>query len=289
MGSPRFAIYFVPAAASGLYRFGAAVLGYDCYSGEAVAHQRAGELSEADWAALTAEPRRYGFHATLKAPFRLRSEFTEDDLVAELRDLAASITHYPRFEPTVDLIAGFVAIVPQSRGEAVDRLAADCLTRFDRFRAPLTADEKARRTAAGLSAAQSPIAVVDDAARGEGGEESRVRGRSRACRILDMPPSAARRRGTGRRCGPGAPASAGRARSRGPRRLARMPAAGARGSQRGDRRRGGRSASCESGTRRAHKDSPSARGARLAPHSSRRRCVVPSRPPSAGRGSDQSA
>ena len=155
MGSPRFAIYFVPAAASGLYRFGAAVLGYDCYSGEAVAHQRAGELSEADWAALTAEPRRYGFHATLKAPFRLRSEFTEDDLVAELRDLAAAITRFPRFDPTVDLIAGFVAIVSQSRAAAVDRLAADCLTRFDRFRAPLTADEKARRTAAGLSAAQA--------------------------------------------------------------------------------------------------------------------------------------
>ena len=155
VASPRFAIYFVPAAASGLYRFGAAVLGYDCYSGEAVAHQRAGELSEADWAALTAEPRRYGFHATLKAPFRLRSEFTEDDLVAELRDLAAAITRFPRFEATVDLIAGFVAIVPQSPAAAVDRLAADCLTRFDRFRAPLTADEKARRTAAGLSAAQA--------------------------------------------------------------------------------------------------------------------------------------
>jgi putative phosphonate metabolism protein len=155
VANPRFAIYFVPAATSALYRFGAAVLGHDCYTGEAVAHPRAGELTEADWAALTAEPRRYGFHATLKAPFRLRSEFAEDDLVAELRHLAASITHYPRFEPAVDLIAGFVAIVPQTRAAAIDRLAADCLTRFDRFRAPLTADDKARRMAAGLNAAQA--------------------------------------------------------------------------------------------------------------------------------------
>ena len=155
VASPRFAIYFVPAAASALYRFGAAVLGYDCYTGEAVARSRAGDLSEADWAALTAEPRRYGFHATLKAPFRLRGEFTEDNLVAELRGLAASITYYPRFEPTVDLVAGFVAIIPQNRAKAVDRLAADCLTHFDRFRAPMTADEKARRMAAGLNAAQA--------------------------------------------------------------------------------------------------------------------------------------
>jgi putative phosphonate metabolism protein len=153
---PRFAIYFVPGAATALYRFGAAVLGYDCYTGEAVTCPRppAPALSEADWAPLTAEPRRYGFHATLKAPFRLRDEFAEDDLVAALREFAASITDSPRFEPMVDLIAGFVAIVPQNRAAAVDHLAADCVTRFDRFRAPMTAEERARRTAGGLSAAQ---------------------------------------------------------------------------------------------------------------------------------------
>ena len=152
---PRFAIYFVPAAGSALYRFGAAVLGYDCYTGEAIACPRAGELAAADWAALTAEPRRYGFHATLKAPFRLRDEFAQDDLAAELRELAASLTNPPRLEPMVDLIVGFVAVVPQGRAEAVDRLAAKCITRFDRFRAPMTAQERARRMAAGLSDAQA--------------------------------------------------------------------------------------------------------------------------------------
>ena len=149
---PRFAIYFVPAADSALYRFGAAVLGYDCYTGEAVARSQAGET---DWAALTAEPRRYGFHATLKAPFRLRGEYGEADLIAQMRALAASVVESPRLEPTVDLIAGFVAIVPQAHSPALDRLAADCVTRFDRFRAPMTADETARRTAAGLSDAQA--------------------------------------------------------------------------------------------------------------------------------------
>jgi putative phosphonate metabolism protein len=150
--APRFAIYFVPAAGSALYRFGAAVLGYDCYTGEAVARPR--ELGEADWAALTAEPRRYGFHATLKAPFRLREEFSQDYLSQELREIAGSLANPPRFAPMVDLIAGFVAIVPQNRASPVDRLAADCVTRFDRFRAPMTAEEKTRRTAVTLSAAQ---------------------------------------------------------------------------------------------------------------------------------------
>src|SRR5450755_1194834 len=56
---PRFAIYFVPAANTALYRFGAAVLGYDCYTGEPAARPRDGGLTEAEWAGLTAEPRTY--------------------------------------------------------------------------------------------------------------------------------------------------------------------------------------------------------------------------------------
>jgi hypothetical protein len=34
----RYAIYFVPAADQPLFRFGSAVLGYDCYSGEELAY-----------------------------------------------------------------------------------------------------------------------------------------------------------------------------------------------------------------------------------------------------------
>jgi hypothetical protein len=151
---PRFAIYFVPPAASALYRFGAAVLAYDCYTGESVTGLRAGGLSAADWATLTAEPRTYGFHATLKAPFRLRATLVEADLMVELEQLAASVASAPSFVPMVALIAGFVAIVPQNPAPALDRLAADCVTRFDRFRAPMTAEDNARRTAAGLSEAQ---------------------------------------------------------------------------------------------------------------------------------------
>src|SRR3974390_3507431 len=78
---PRYAIYFVPAAGSDLYRFGSSVLRYDCYTGEQVAP--ADELGGAaeSGRSLTEDPRRYGFHATLKAPFHLSSEHTERQLV----------------------------------------------------------------------------------------------------------------------------------------------------------------------------------------------------------------
>lgn len=155
MASPRFAIYFVPGPDTALYRFGAAVLGYDCYTGASVARTGAGDLTEADWAALTAEPRTYGFHATLKAPFRLRDEFAAADLLADMRALAVAVPNIPTFEPAVELIGGFVAVVPRGPAPALCRLAAHCVTDFDRFRAPMTTDETARRTATVLSAAQA--------------------------------------------------------------------------------------------------------------------------------------
>jgi putative phosphonate metabolism protein len=152
---PRFAIYFVPPAGTALYRFGAAVLGYDCYTGEDIERLRDSGLTQAEWAALTAEPRRYGFHATLKAPFRLRAELDHEDLLAEIRTLAASIPAAPTFEPVVGLIAGFVAILPAKQSPALDRLAADCVTAFERFRLPMTAQERDKRMAAGLNPHQA--------------------------------------------------------------------------------------------------------------------------------------
>jgi putative phosphonate metabolism protein len=156
---PRFAVYFVPAADTALYRFGATVLGYDCYTGAAVARPRDLGLSEAEWASLTAEPRTYGFHATLKAPFRLRTEFDQTDLLADVRTLAASIANIPRLEPAVGLVGGFVAIVPATASPALDDLAAHCVTALDRFRLPMTAEERSRRLAAGLDRRQ--IANLD--------------------------------------------------------------------------------------------------------------------------------
>jgi putative phosphonate metabolism protein len=154
LAGPRFAIYFVPGAGSALYRFGASVLAYDCYTGQAVVRPRAVDLPETEWAALTAEPSTYGFHATLKAPFRLRGEFEAADVLVSLQTLAAAVPAI-RLEPAVQLIAGFVAIVPAAASSALDCLAAECVTAFDHFRLPPTEDERSRRLAAGLNPRQA--------------------------------------------------------------------------------------------------------------------------------------
>ena len=149
--SPRYAIYFVPPAESALYRFGAGLLGYDGYTGADVAPSGEAGLPT-DWAALTTAPRRYGFHATLKAPFHLADASAESALI----DAVTAFGRAPRepiaVAPAVRALGDFIAIVPREPVPALDRLAADCVTCFDRFRAPPSAQDRARRLTPGLSA-----------------------------------------------------------------------------------------------------------------------------------------
>ncbi|MDC7786730.1 DUF1045 domain-containing protein [Rhodoplanes sp. TEM] len=147
MTAPRYAIYFVPAPTHPLHRLGSALLGYDCYDGTEPPPPTGAGLPE-DWPALTEEPRRYGFHATLKAPFRLAQGGDETALREAVRRLAHAQPDIPRIRPVVRTIGSFVAVVPAERVPALDRLAADCVTRLDRFRAPLTAEDRRRRQGA---------------------------------------------------------------------------------------------------------------------------------------------
>ena len=151
--STRYAIYFVPAAESALYRFGSGMIGYDCYIGAETAAPP-GIVVPEDWAELTRAPRRYGFHATLKAPFRLAPEHDEASLIAAVSGFAARARKVASIRPVVRVLSGFIAIVPDESNATLNLLAADCVTAFDSFRAPPSPQERARRLAANLTARQ---------------------------------------------------------------------------------------------------------------------------------------
>jgi Protein of unknown function (DUF1045) len=148
---PRYAIYFLPAAHSDLYRFGSAVLGYDCYTGEEVTYPQEFAGDTASWRRFTEEPRRYGFHATLKAPFHLSPACTEIALVDAVQSFAASGHAIPAVAPIIETLSGFAAVLPRHPEASLDALAAHCTTAFDRFRAPMSPQERARRLATPLS------------------------------------------------------------------------------------------------------------------------------------------
>jgi putative phosphonate metabolism protein len=153
MTQARYAIYFVPAPDSDLYRFGSTMLGYDCYSGEAVPMPADAGIDAESWRRLTEEPRRYGFHATLKAPFSLAPACSEAELVQAFFAFAQRQGTPARIDPDIRLLGAFTAIVPREPSAPLVALAERCTTELDPFRAPMPAAERERR-AAGLSERQ---------------------------------------------------------------------------------------------------------------------------------------
>jgi putative phosphonate metabolism protein len=149
---PRYAIYFAPAADSDLYRFGSATLAYDSYTGRDVPVPSWLGVDAEVWRELTEEPRRYGFHATLKAPFRLAAARREADLVQAFFDFAGRRRAIATIAPQVRLLGAFTAIVPQESSVPLSDLANTCTAEFDGFRAPMSQHERERRTRAPLSA-----------------------------------------------------------------------------------------------------------------------------------------
>ncbi len=149
MTTTRYAIYYVPPEGSALSAFGRRWFG-DC--GPLLAG-----LSRERRNSLTARCRQYGFHATLKAPFRLRR-------ATSAAELAVALAAFARQQPSVHLpplrlgtIGNFLALVPRGPAAAVGRLAGDCVRAFDRFRAPPSYAERLRRRAAGLSGPQAEL------------------------------------------------------------------------------------------------------------------------------------
>lgn len=151
---PRYAIYFVPDADSPLYRFGAGLLGYDAYRGTSLTLPETMTRATADWAAVTEEPRKYGFHATLKAPIALADGTSEAGLIAACEDFTAARRIIPTFPAVVRAIGDFIALVPEQQPPALADLAQHCVAAFDRFRAALTDTDRARRNPAQLSPRQ---------------------------------------------------------------------------------------------------------------------------------------
>ncbi|POH73131.1 DUF1045 domain-containing protein [Arthrobacter glacialis] len=94
---------------------------------------------------LTQDARRYGFHATLKAPIHLAAGRTEAQLCAAADAFAAGRGPVVISALRPAAIGGFRALVPGRDPEDLDVLAADALWTFEDFRAPLTQGDIRRR------------------------------------------------------------------------------------------------------------------------------------------------
>lgn len=146
----RYALYFSPPRGP-LAETAAHWLGRDAKSGVFM------DQPHADMAALTASARRYGFHATLKPPFRLRENRTVEELLATVDVVAAGMRPVllDGLEPA--LIDGFLALLPVGNTDSLNRFASCIVTAFESFRAPLDEIEYARRQPDRLSTRQREL------------------------------------------------------------------------------------------------------------------------------------
>jgi putative phosphonate metabolism protein len=151
---PRYAIYYAPPAGTALDGFGANLLGYDAWTGADLTFPEKVTRFVPDWIDVTTDPRKYGFHATLKAPFALATGRSENELLAACATFATTPRAIPVINPVVDAISGFTAVVPAQTPGDLYQLATDCVTDFDGFRAPLTEDDRARRNPTALTPRQ---------------------------------------------------------------------------------------------------------------------------------------
>lgn len=136
----RYAIYFAPPAGP-LMQAAGAWLGWDVAAGRAVAQPAIDGIEPA-----TRTPRKYGFHATFKAPFRLAAGYGPDDLAEALSAEAATLGAVDLVGLRLDALGGrFLALRPEGDETGLRALCAEVVTRFEPFRAPLTEAEIARR------------------------------------------------------------------------------------------------------------------------------------------------
>ena len=154
MSFSRYAIYFMPDGA--FAAFGAQWLGWD-------------PQTEIEWSGLaikglpltreilTKAPRKYGLHATLKAPFRLADGETEAGLISHFNAFCKTHTPAVAGQLQVSHAGGFLSLRPSNPLENLNQLAADCVTAFDRFRRALSPQELARRRKANLSVEQDRL------------------------------------------------------------------------------------------------------------------------------------
>ena len=145
----RYAIYYSPPEDDLLHKLGSSWLGRDAYNNESVEQPSIAGIKEA-----TAEPARYGFHATLKPPFQLKHGIKRALLGEAVGSLARRISAVAISNLVLRAEHGFIALVPEKQQRTVSILADHCVREIDEFRSPIDAIEIARRRKVGLSAKQ---------------------------------------------------------------------------------------------------------------------------------------
>lgn len=147
----RVGVYYAPAANDPLWQAGSIWLGRDAATDSPRPQPDLPELI-----AQTAEPRRYGLHGTLKAPFAPRHGF--EAFLRTATRFAAGCKTFELPALAVTNLHGFLALCPAEPAPELHRLADECVRQLDEHRTPENASVQAQRGAGKTTRQQSHIA-----------------------------------------------------------------------------------------------------------------------------------
>ncbi len=150
----RYAVYYAPR--SGAFASRAAEwLGWSAETGKPLPQPQLAGI--ADPAAITQGARRYGFHGTLRAPFRLAEGVTGLHVMEAVATLSRRLAPVVCEGLRLENMQGFLALTPEGCEAALLALGAAVVEATDPVRAPLTEAERARRRPEALSARQREL------------------------------------------------------------------------------------------------------------------------------------
>ncbi len=139
----RAALYYAPAQDDPLWDAACTWLGRDAVTGGVIAQPDLPGIAE-----ITADARRYGFHATLKPPMRLRTGL--DALLRDAESLASGLASFDLPPLRIADLEGFLALRETSLCPPLQALADACVRELDHHRALPSEAELARRRRGGL-------------------------------------------------------------------------------------------------------------------------------------------
>jgi putative phosphonate metabolism protein len=157
VSGPRYALYYAPRAEEPLAVAAAQWLGWNPDGGRGRPLPAASGRDPQRRSAIIAEPRRYGFHGTLKPPMALIDDVSEADFLAAVGRFAATQRAVTAAPLMLTALSDFLALVPTSRSSELQDLADRCIVEFDEFRRPADEEELAKRRKNGLTPRQDEL------------------------------------------------------------------------------------------------------------------------------------
>lgn len=143
----RYTLYWTPEASTPLAVFEREWFGRCLETGEEDLPRNSFGLDTELADRAIASPRRYGLHATIKAPFRPWDSVGESDLAEAIRAFCVRRRAPRAGRLRLHRFSRYLALVPEAERAELEWLEAECVTHFDRFRAPLDDSDRARRSA----------------------------------------------------------------------------------------------------------------------------------------------